>query len=71
MAARLNHLFSVAHPAHRPAYGTEEVAHAISATGRTVISAKYLGQLRSGQRRHLPEARAAPYASSSASRRAI
>jgi hypothetical protein len=59
LAARLNHLFSVVHPPHRPAYGTQEVATAISATGRTVISAKYLGELRSGQRRHLPEARAA------------
>lgn len=59
LAVRLNHLFSVAHPPHRPAYGTQEVANAISATGRTVISAKYLGELRSGQRRHLPESRAA------------
>jgi hypothetical protein len=59
LAARLNHLFSVVHPPHRPPYGTAEVATAISATGRTVISAKYLGELRSGQRRHLPEARAA------------
>jgi hypothetical protein len=58
LAARLDHLFSVAHPPHRAPYTTQEVATAISAGGRTVISAKYLGELRTGQRRHLPESRA-------------
>jgi transcriptional regulator with XRE-family HTH domain len=59
LAARLDHLFSVAHPPHRAPYTAQEVASAISATGRTVISAKYLSELRTGQRRHLPESRAA------------
>jgi len=59
LATRLNQLFSLARPPHRAPYTDQEVATAISATGRTVISAKYLGELRTGQRRHLTEARAA------------
>ncbi|WP_042437577.1 transcriptional regulator [Streptacidiphilus albus] len=59
LADRLNHLFSVVHPPHRPPYSTQEVAAAIGATGRAAVSAKYLGELRSGQRRQLSDSRAA------------
>lgn len=51
IAARLEHLFKVVHPADRGPYSNAEVAERINAdAGEQVLSATYLWQLKTGKR---------------------
>ncbi|PYC82574.1 XRE family transcriptional regulator [Streptomyces tateyamensis] len=51
IAARLDHLFKVVHPAGRGPYSNAEVAERINAdAGEQVLSATYLWQLKTGKR---------------------
>lgn len=50
LAAKLDHLFRMVHPAGRGEYPNEEVARVIEARGGPKISGAYIGLLRRGER---------------------
>ena len=50
LAEKLNHLFTVVHPAGQGEYSIEHVCRAIEQAGGPTISTTYLWQLRKGQR---------------------
>lgn len=50
LAARLDRLFSVVRPPHKPEFSYEDVASAVREAGGPTISATYVWQLRTGVR---------------------